>query len=122
MASFSRENVKLNLTNLLLHVMISAMKEAAMVENGLRRPVHSPNTASRVYGSDAVIIAPDEGMVRMLNPTASRIWQLVDGSRSVEDIAAILTEEYEINQSQARQAVVDLLNELAEKRLVNWAA
>jgi hypothetical protein len=98
------------------------MKEAETVESGLRHPIHAPSTASRVYGSDAVIIAPDEGMVRMLNPTASKIWQLVDGSRSVEDIAAILTEEYEIGHSQAHQAVVDLLNELSEKRLVNWLA
>ncbi|MFZ2360272.1 MAG: PqqD family protein [Anaerolineae bacterium] len=84
------------------------------------RPIQSAGVASRVYGSDAVVISPDEGMVRMLNPTASRIWQLADGSRSVDDIAAVLTEEFMVDLPQARQSVVRLLGELAERQLVTW--
>ena len=102
--------------------MISATTKAAIAESTLQRPVHASNTASRVYGADAVIITPDEGMVRMLNPTASRIWQLVDGSRSAEDIAVVLTEEYDVDFQQAWQAVDAMLNELAEKRLIDWVA
>jgi hypothetical protein len=58
----------------------------------------------------------------MLNPTASRIWQLVDGSRSAEDIAVVLTEEYDVDFQQAWQAVNIMLNELSEKRLIDWVA
>jgi hypothetical protein len=61
-------------------------------------------------------------MVRMLNPTASRIWQLVNGSRSAEDIAVVLTEEYDVDFQQAWQAVNTMLNELSEKRLIDWVA
>lgn len=86
----------------------------------LQKPIHTPSVASRVYGADAVIISPDEGMVRMLNPTATRIWQLADGSRSVEQIAATLTEEYEVNTGQAQQAVATLLGELTDKGLIAW--
>lgn len=84
------------------------------------RPSHASNVAARVYGSDAVVISPDEGMVRMLNPTATRIWQLVDGSRSVEEIAVALTGEFDVNLAQARQSVIRLLTELSEKQLVIW--
>jgi len=83
-------------------------------------PIQSANVASRVYGSDAVVISPDEGMVRMLNPTAARIWQLADGSRSVDDIAIVLTEEFMVDLTQARQSVVRLLGELSERQLVTW--
>jgi hypothetical protein len=86
----------------------------------LHRPVRSATVASRVYGNDAVVISPDEGMVRMLNPTATRIWQLVDGSRSVEEIAAALTAEFDVELSQARQSVIRLLTELSEKQLISW--
>lgn len=78
------------------------------------------NVAARVYGSDAVIISPGEGMVRMLNPTATRIWQLADGSRSVEDIAVVLTDEFDVDLIQARQSTLRLLTELAEKQLIVW--
>lgn len=84
------------------------------------RPIQSAGVASRVYGSDAVVISPDEGMVRMLNPTATRIWQLVDGSRSVDEIAALLTAEFDVELSQARQSVIRLLTELSDKQLISW--
>lgn len=91
-----------------------------MVISTFQRPVHSGNVASRVYGNDAVIISPDEGVVRMLNPTATRIWELADGSRSVNEIAAILTAEFDVELPQARQSVIRLLTELADRQLISW--
>ncbi len=44
------------------------------------RPIHAPDAASRVYGTDAVVISPEEGMVRLLNLTATRIWELAAGA------------------------------------------
>jgi hypothetical protein len=86
----------------------------------LHRPVRAATVASRVYGNDAVVISPDEGMVRMLNPTATRIWQLADGRRSVDEIAAILTAEFDVELSQARQSTIRLLTELSDKQLISW--
>ena len=84
------------------------------------RPIHAADAASRVYGTDAVVISPEEGMVRLLNVTATRIWQLADGSRSVEEIAAALTDEFDIDFQQAHQSVIRLLTELSEKKLIAW--
>lgn len=102
--------------------IIVVARNEIMAETDLQRPMHAASVASRIYGADAVIVTPDEGMVRMLNPTASRIWQLADGSRSVDDIAATLTAEYEIDFEQAHQATMGLLSELSEKRLIEWIA
>lgn len=85
------------------------------------RPIHAANVAARVYGNDAVVISPDEGMVRMFNPTATRIWQLVDGSRSVDEIAIALTTEFDVELPQARQSVIRLLSQLYEKQLISWS-
>ena len=60
-------------------------------------------------------------MVRLLNVTATRIWQLADGSRSVEEIATTLTDEFDIDFQQAHQSVIRLLAELSEKKLIVWA-
>jgi hypothetical protein len=67
------------------------------------------------------MISPDEGMVRMLNLTATRVWQLADGSRSVEEIAATLTDEFDVDFIQARQSVMRLLTELSERQLITWS-
>jgi predicted transcriptional regulator len=59
-------------------------------------------------------------MVRLLNLTATRIWQLADGSRSVDEITTILTQEFEVDFQQAYQSVIRLLNELSEKKVIAW--
>lgn len=86
-----------------------------------RKPVHHPSTASRVFGSDAVVISPAENMVRMLNPVGSRIWQLSDGSNSVEDIALTLTEEYDVDLAHARQSVAVFVEDLRTRNLLDWS-
>jgi hypothetical protein len=89
-----------------------------MADIGLRKPAHHPRTASRVFGGEAVIISPTANMVRMLNPVGSRIWELVDGSRTVEDIAQVLAGEFDVDLSHARDSVALFLQELAGKELL----
>lgn len=91
-----------------------------MVNSAPQRPTHAPGAASRVYGTDAVVISPEEGMVRLLNLTATRVWQLADGSRSVDEITTILTQEFEVDFQQAYQSVIRLLNELSDKKVIAW--
>ena len=91
-----------------------------MALSTFERPHRSADVVGRIYGSDAVVISPDQGLVRMFNPTATRIWQLVDGSRSVEEIAVTLTSEFDVDLAQARQSVIRLLTELSEKQLITW--
>ena len=91
-----------------------------MSTSASQRPVHGLDAASRVYGTDAVVISPEEGMVRLLNLTATRVWQLSDGTHSVDEIATILTQEFEVDFQQAHQSVIRLLTELSEKKLIAW--
>ena len=92
-----------------------------MATSPSQRPIRVADAASRVYGTDAVIISAEEGMVRLLNLTATRIWQLADGNQSVEEIATTLTQEFEVDFQQAYQSVIRLLTELSEKELIAWA-
>jgi pyrroloquinoline quinone biosynthesis protein D len=85
-----------------------------------RKPSHHSRTASRVFSGEAVVITPAENKVRMLNPVGSRIWELADGSRSVAEIVAVLTDEYEVDPARAQRTTVELLDTLAEKELIVW--
>ncbi|MER2598768.1 MAG: PqqD family protein [Caldilineales bacterium] len=83
-------------------------------------PIRATSVAYQVYGTEAVIINPAEGRVRMLNPTATRIWELANGERSVDDIIAVLTEEFEVTFDHAHRSVYQLLAELSKKGLIVW--
>jgi len=83
-----------------------------------RIPKRHPDTAFRIFDGEAVIISPTQNMVRMLNPTGSRIWELADGSRSIAEIAAILTEEFEVRPEHAPKSARDFVLALVERDLM----
>jgi pyrroloquinoline quinone biosynthesis protein D len=87
----------------------------------LRRPLRQPRTASRTFSGETVIISPAENTVRMLNAVASRIWELCDGSRTLAEIAVILTEEFEVDLAHAQRSVAEFVDEMQSKQLLIWA-
>jgi len=74
-----------------------------------------------VFSGEAVVISPAENMVRMFNPVGSRIWELADGQRTVEEIVRQLTEEYAVELSAARAEVGEFVDALAAKGLLTFA-
>jgi len=73
-----------------------------------------------VFGGEAVVISPVENIVRLFNPVGSRIWELADGSRGLDEIACALTEEYDVTFADARRSVASFVDELARKGLLAW--
>lgn len=87
----------------------------------MSKPTHHPRTASRVFGDDAVVITPTENTVRMLNPVGSRIWQLADGTRTVDEIANVLVQEFDVDQAEAASSAQRFVAELVDLELLTWA-
>lgn len=83
-------------------------------------PAHHPRVAARVYSGEAVILSPAENMVRMLNPVGSRIWELADGTRTVDEIVTVLTDEFDVEYPQARRSTEEFLDTLVAKGLLTW--
>ena len=53
----------------------------------------NPATAWRVIEGEAVILSLDSKVFRGLNAVGSRVWELIDGRRSVEEIVALEASE-----------------------------
>lgn len=68
-----------------------------------------------------MIISPAENMVRMLNPTGSRIWQLADGTRTVAEIASVLAQEFAVTPTEALASTEEFVAALVDKGLLTWA-
>jgi hypothetical protein len=92
-----------------------------MTQPDNRIPTHHPRTAARVFSGEAVIITPAENKVRMLNTVGSRVWELADGTRTVDEIAGVLAGEFDVDLAQAQESATQFIDELAAKGLLAFA-
>ena len=82
------------------------------------RPNKHPRTASRLIDGKAVIITPEEGVVKVLNDVGSRIWELADGTHSLREIAATIYDEYDTDLKQAEDDVVEFVADMVRANLL----
>jgi len=73
---------------------------------------------------DEVILVPvsrnvaDMQSIFTLNETGARIWELIDGKNTEEDILRRLTEEHEVDPATAKNDLSVILGQLQEIRAI----
>jgi hypothetical protein len=82
------------------------------------RPKKHPHAAARVYNGEAFIVLPHEGKYKILNDCGSRVWELMDGSRTIGDIAHLIEEEYKVTLDKALADVIEFVNDLREHKML----
>ena len=60
----------------------------------------------------------DLDSIYTLNEVGVRVWSLVDGQTSVNQMVATISEEYEVDQATAQQDIAELLEDLANAKLI----
>ena len=83
--------------------------------------VPNPAVVGRIVEGEAVLVLPEQGQVKVLNEVGARIWVLADGARTLRQIAAALSDEYDVNQAQAKADVLDFVAQLAELGIASLA-
>jgi hypothetical protein len=78
----------------------------------------SPRLSWRVLDGQVLILCPEEGTLHRLNETGTRVWELLDGARTLEDVAVALTTEYEITAAEVLEQLLPLTDELRRAALV----
>ncbi len=81
----------------------------------------SPKTAWRVIEGEAVILSLDTKAFRGLNAVGSRVWELIDGRRSVDEIVGVIVREFDVTRERAAGDVQAFVRELLDKGLVTSA-
>ena len=56
--------------------------------------------------------ASDVESIYTMNDVASRIWELIDGKRSLKDIKTKLIKEFEVSPEEAEKDIVDFSKQL----------
>jgi hypothetical protein len=75
-------------------------------------------TAWRRVDNEMLIVGTQGNKLTILNDTAARVWELLDGSVSSSDLAKVLAAEFEVDAAAAEADVERLLNDLSERKLV----
>ena len=84
-------------------------------ETSLRRVTSLP---FQKMNHEALVVDPRTRSVHLLNPTATRVWDLLEAPRTVEQLVAILGQEFDAPEDVLRTELAALLVELETKGLV----
>lgn len=78
-------------------------------------PHASPGIVGQVLNDEAVLLRPQSGKVSVLNEVAARIWQLADGTRSIGEIAGVITKEFQVDLDQAQADTLEFIGVMIQK-------
>jgi len=71
-------------------------------------------------GLEAVVVVTARGKIDILNEVGARIWSMVDGRRSVREIAMAICEEYQVSATQAEADTLAFLEDLASRGAITF--
>ncbi len=90
------------------------------LDNGVVGPANSHVLETEV-GDDISLYDPTKEQVSVLNGTASDIWRLADGTRTVEEITALIAASYEVPPEAIADDVLRTVREFIEAGLLQSA-
>lgn len=61
----------------------------------------------------------DRGVCYGFNATATRVWQLIEQPRSIDDLCAALMAEHDVDEAECRADLTTLLESLVDEKLVS---
>jgi hypothetical protein len=80
--------------------------------------VASPDQVSADLGGDAAILHLKNGVYYSLDPVGARVWALLKEPQCVRDLEAILLNEYDVEATECRHDLLDLLEKLLGAGLI----
>ena len=81
-------------------------------------PVHASGIASREIDGEVVLVDLQHRTLHVLNPVGARLWGLIDGQRTVADLAEALVAEYIVNLEQGRTDALIFCKDLLRRNVL----
>jgi hypothetical protein len=79
----------------------------------------APGVVSRESDDELVVVLPEQGKFVVLNGTGADAFKSVDGRRSLADIAAALSERYDVPLEQTQTDVLAFAQKLLDRGAVS---
>lgn len=88
---------------------------------GVRRlPKRHADVQLRDEGHEARLIVPGRSTTYALNPTARAIWELCDGSTTIDELTDAMCQVFDVSRAKAGTDVTAVLEGLVAADLVDW--
>lgn len=81
--------------------------------------VKNDDIAWRIIDGEALVVSPKDSLIYPLNEVATKIWELLDGKRTISDIASIICEEFDGDVKTMQNDTIDFVEELLKAGLIN---
>jgi hypothetical protein len=72
----------------------------------------------RMIEGEAVLVKVDSGEVVHLNEVAAEIWRIIDGKKTISEIADHIHDHFEVNKEQAKKDTLEFIQSILDKNLV----
>jgi hypothetical protein len=83
------------------------------------RPKRTPDCSYRAIADEGgLVVMLKQSEVQVLNPVGVKVFSLLDGNHTIEDIVASVTAEFEVSEETAREDVRAFLGELARNGML----
>lgn len=84
---------------------------------------HSPSVVTRKTGNEYVLVPVTDNIADMnsvytLNETGAFIWEQINGTRNIEEIISLLTDEYEIDNKKAEEDVFSFIDNMRKYLII----
>ena len=81
---------------------------------------HDPSIVSRMIAGETILVpirknVGDMEHIYTLNETGARIWELIDGTHTVEEVLQQIVREFEVDPEQAKSDLLELIDGLLEQ-------
>lgn len=81
-----------------------------------------PDVVFQLADGEAVLVLPRAGQIKVLNEVGTFIWSKLDGNLSIAEITEQICQEYRVDFKQAQVDVVEFLNELQTRGIIQVIA
>jgi hypothetical protein len=85
-------------------------------------PIRCDGFTWREVDTEAIFLSEDGETVHVLNELGLFLWQLVDGTRTMEDMLDAVCSEYEVARDVATRDLLAFMDRLAKKGIVQFDA
>lgn len=87
----------------------------------MRIPKQSTEVAWRnIQGQTVILQLGQNRLFHELDETASLIWNLTNGVRTLEEIVEMIIDQFEVHDENVKQDVETFLDQLNHQGLVEW--
>ena len=81
-------------------------------------PMRNPDVLGRIVDNEAVLVMPQKGQVKVLNEVGGAIWNLVNGERTIAEIAEQICIQFTVDLATAQADTLKFFAELLDREII----